>query len=210
MLDVINAYAPGHEEEIRKKFLSVLKTAAKEKREDSVEYIKSICERKTNLSSENFINSLYNILSAQFETEDNINNKCESNEYPPITKDYYDERCKIEVLNSESIEGICEHIHHDIDILSELLLKAVIPAIQLDKAFIFYIISCIENIKNSVDSEKKEFYKFDDFIVNNADKIKYGEIENIEVNEKKRRLRMEICSEIQSILDEVKIIDSCN
>ena len=88
--------------------------------------------------------------------------------FPAITLDYYNERCKTEALNSSSIDVVCGHINQDIDILSNLLLNAAIPAIQIDKAFVYYMIRSIENILNSL--KPGENYRFGEFVKQNTEK----------------------------------------
>lgn len=204
MIDVICRYVPGQEERIEKKFSPVLKRVASEKKEESVEYISALCERKQNSSEERFISSILNYLEIEFE-EDTKNSKIDECELTAITIDYYNMRCQTDKLNNLDIDVVCSHIEQDIDILGELLLKAVIPAIQIDKAFVYYMIRSIENVLNSIEfSEPAENYQFGKFVNQNIAKIACGELADIEIEERKRRLRREICAEIQKILGNVK------
>jgi hypothetical protein len=215
LLSVIKGFLIAPNMEIDKIFTTVLKKLLKERKTDAESYLKEICERRKqrNGTDDMFINSLDKYLKTEF--EDNIRGDSFDNEFPQITAEYYNDRCKSEELNSCDIDSVCEHIHHDIDILGELLLKAAIPAIQIDKAFVYYVVRSIENIINSIEPENTETddtinapeYRFGDFVIQNTSKIACGQLADIEVEEKKRRLRIEMCSEIQTILNDIKKFD---
>ena len=201
LLGIIKSNLRNEHDTLKEKFSLLLKKVIREKGEDSAEYLSDLCSRRPHDSDERFINSLYNYLDAEF--NDDMKESSDNSEFPRITWNYYDERCKSEELNSCDIDSVCMHIQHDIDILGDILLKAAIPAIQIDKAFVFYVVRSIENILNSIDSENQNC-KFGEFVIQNTEKICCGQFADIEVEDKKRRLRIEMCSEIQNILNEVR------
>lgn len=207
LLSVIKSYVPEYHSEIEEKFTPLLRKVMYEKKDESLEYLENVCERRPHSSAERFIDALFNYLSVEFEDVDDIAEPQDSAPFPEITFDYYNERCKSENLNSSNEDTICLHIHNDIDILGDILLKAAIPAIQIDKAFTYYVVRSIENIINSVDARQKNLYKFGDFVAKNTDKIACGQLADIEAEEKKRILHREICSEIQKILTSVKMYE---
>lgn len=204
MLDVISKYVPEYDKQLLSNQLRpVLIKIAASKKEKSEDYIKKICNRFST-KSDDFVNSLLRFLELELDSDDE-DGKTTTVDYgsEEITQDYYSERCRAENLNSNSVDVVCDHLDKDIDILGELLLKAAIPAIQIDKAFVYYEINSIENILHSIEPEN-ENYIYGEFVEQNTAKIECGKLTNIEVEEKKRRLRQEICSEIQIILNDVK------
>ncbi len=200
LLHIIFPYVPGREQQVTQEFTPVLKIVAREKKENAEAYLSEVCERRPHSSPERFLASLHNYLDTEF--EDEKGRSVSDSPFPPITPEYYSERCREENLNSSNIEVVCSHINQDIDILGDLLLKAAVPAIQIDKAFVYYMIRSIENILNSLEPGPQ--YRFGKFVTQNTEKIACGQLADIQAEEKKRRLHREICAEIQRILSGVK------
>ena len=202
LLAIIQSFVPDSDVDAEK-FAPLLKKVLAEEQIDANPYLQDVCERRPHTTSERFLYSLYNYLDEEFEDTEPYEPTERANcSFPVITQTYYKERCKSEELNSNDSEVVCKHIHSDIDILGDILLKAAIPAIQMDKAFVYYAVRSIENILSSI--EPGEAYQFGDFVVKNTAKIAYGQLADVEAEEKKRQLRREICSEIKKILGSVR------
>ncbi|MBR1592413.1 MAG: dynamin family protein [Ruminococcus sp.] len=205
LTECVRIYAPTAPDGDIEKLKPYLTYLEKDKKENAKLYLSKVCEKirekRPDCDDKKLVSALISYFRNDFgdDLSDSANDTSAD-----ITKQYYDERCSKEGLNSDDSSIVCAHINKDIDILGHLLLKAVVPAIQIDKAFVYYEISSIENILRSVDMDNSAKYVFDKFVNANVAKIAYGQLANIETEEKKRRLRQEMCSEIRKILGEVK------
>ena len=179
--------------QITKVFMPLFRSIIKAQGGEAVHYLENLCNRYATKSPEAMLTELKNRLELEF-----ASNTQNEEQYPEITAEYYSNRCSSNKLNSCDPEEVCKHLEMDIDILGSILIKAAIPAIQIDKTFVYYVVRSIENILNSIESEQSG--KFNDFIAQNFEKIACSQLSDMNAEAKKRNLRCELCSDIQKIL----------
>ena len=97
-----------------------------------------------------------------------------------------------------SYEYVQKEFDEDISALQLILQNAFIPAVNIDKAFSARETKLIEDIINSLESQK-----FQDFIAENLHLIESSKVDELKRKDSERQYNAIILNEIKSILDSI-------
>lgn len=105
-----------------------------------------------------------------------------------------------------SYEQVCQEFDNDILALQLVLQNAVVPAVNLDKAFSAREAKLIEDIISMLDGGQGT--RFERFVARNAETIEASKFGKMKEEEAQRALDMAVMNEIQGILSRLMAVPS--
>jgi len=104
---------------------------------------------------------------------------------------------KYNIQPSSTKEGVIKEINRDINNLKKILIKAVIPAIDLELVFINGVDKQVKLLLSAMENETHKFAKtFDEFLSNIVPIIKKNELDNVENIIERLELKKSILDEL--------------